>query len=67
MTRTLPHNNSSMAQWKRAGPITPRSLDRNKLLLKIFSTSDLALAVYKIHNIQINAKSMYELIQMILG
>ena len=34
--------NSSMAQWKRAGPITPRSLDRNKLLLKIiliFSTS----------------------------
>ena len=24
---------SSMAQWKRAGPITPRSLDRSELLL----------------------------------
>ena len=27
---------SSMAQWQRAGPITPRSLDRNELLLYIF-------------------------------
>ena len=25
-----------MAQWKRAGPITQRSVDRNYALLKIF-------------------------------
>ena len=25
-----------MAQWKRAGPITQRSVDRNNLLLKLF-------------------------------
>ncbi|KJA16979.1 hypothetical protein HYPSUDRAFT_1045559 [Hypholoma sublateritium FD-334 SS-4] len=25
-----------MAQWKRAGPITPRSLDRSELLLSSF-------------------------------
>ena len=36
-----------MAQWKRAGPITPRSLDRNKLLLKIiFLLFDLVPAVH---------------------
>ena len=29
---------SSMAQWQRAGPITPRSLDRNKLLLVTLDT-----------------------------
>ena len=40
-----------MAQWQRAGPITPRSLDRNKLLLiilnqRIFSYSTGAASVH---------------------
>ena len=30
-------NTSRMAQWKRAGPITQRSVDRNYLLLNVFS------------------------------
>ena len=30
-------NTSRMAQWKRAGPITQRSVDRNYLLLIFFS------------------------------
>ena len=28
--------NSRVAQWKRAGPITQRSVDRNHALLKFF-------------------------------
>ena len=27
---------SRVAQWKRAGPITQRSVDRNHVLLKVF-------------------------------
>ena len=30
-------NDSRVAQWKRAGPITQRSVDRNYALLNIFS------------------------------
>ena len=30
------HKNSRVAQWKRAGPITQRSVDRNYALLKSF-------------------------------
>ena len=31
-----PPRNSRVAQWKRAGPITQRSVDRNHALLKFF-------------------------------
>ena len=31
---------SSVAQWKRAGPITQRSMDRNHPLLSLFLSSD---------------------------
>ena len=31
---TLPYKTSRVAQWKRAGPINQRSVDRNHALLK---------------------------------
>ena len=44
--------NSRVAQWKRAGPITQRSVDRNYALLEFFSsncffqTSRISVQVY---------------------
>ena len=35
--------NSRVAQWKRAGPITQRSVDRNHALLSIFHNFAFAL------------------------
>ena len=36
---------SRMAQWKRAGPITQRSVDRNYLLLVYFSTLVISIQI----------------------
>ena len=36
-TKGTPSGYSRVAQWKRAGPITQRSVDRNHALLKFFS------------------------------
>ena len=35
----IPVQKSSVAQWKRAGPITQRSMDRNHPLLTLFFSS----------------------------
>ena len=37
------NKNSRVAQWKRAGPITQRSVDRNYALLKFFFSFRLTL------------------------
>ena len=44
-------NNSRVAQWKRAGPITQRSEDRNfALLCFLFFYQFLLYAIYKTKN-----------------
>ena len=40
-TQALHEQESRVAQWKRAGPITQRSVDRNYALLKHFYVSDI--------------------------
>lgn len=39
LTKLFFYKGSRVAQWKRAGPITQRSVDRNYALLKYFVTS----------------------------
>ena len=52
LRRIPPLINSRVAQWKRAGPITQRSVDRNYALLEFFSsncffqTSRISVQVY---------------------
>ena len=40
-TQALHEQESRVAQWKRAGPITQRSVDRNYALLRLFYLSDI--------------------------
>ncbi len=45
----LRHDNSSrVAQWKRAGPITQRSVDRNHALLETFYFAFVVCVYYKL-------------------
>ena len=50
---------SRVAQWKRAGPITQRSVDRNHALLKVFShlSNTLAFKIYPGRTLQFRALS----------
>ena len=39
---------SRVAQWKRAGPITQRSVDRNYALLNVFSLFNISLSQFTV-------------------
>ena len=49
---------SSVAQWKRAGPITQRSVDRNHSLLGSFALSEETHMSHRVHRLAGNGICM---------
>ncbi len=58
--KKLPIFKSRVAQWKRAGPITQRSVDRNYALLKYFKQFKIKFFFFVVYiAMYMNLKSRY--------